>query len=167
MTRRNAREGGAMVTLEGSCSCGKVSFSVRSHTPDPYMRCYCSICRKTAGGGGYAINVMGVADTMKVRGRRHITVYRARIDGERSSARRHFCKHCGSALWVFDPHWPELVHPMASAIDKGLRKPKSTVHIMLDSKANWVTPERGGRRFREYPALSIEDWHRRNGRWVR
>jgi len=21
------------------------------------MRCYCSICRKTAGGGGYAINL--------------------------------------------------------------------------------------------------------------
>ena len=42
--------------LEGSCRCGAISFSVGSHTPYPYQRCYCSICRKNAGGGGYAIN---------------------------------------------------------------------------------------------------------------
>ena len=154
-----------MVTLEGSCACGKVSFTLRSHTPDPYMRCYCSICRKTDGGGGYAINVMGIADTLKLRGKQHISVWRATIDGKRSEARRHFCKHCGSALYITDPHWPELIHPHASAIDKGLRTPKSVVHIMLGSKADWVTPERGGKRFRNYPDLSIEDWHRKNKRW--
>ena len=37
--------------LAGSCSCGAVKFTVASQTPYPYMRCYCSICRKTAGGG--------------------------------------------------------------------------------------------------------------------
>ena len=45
--------------LEGSCHCGAVHFTVESHTPYPFLRCYCSICRKTAGGGGYAINIMG------------------------------------------------------------------------------------------------------------
>jgi hypothetical protein len=52
--------------LEGSCRCGAISFSVDSHTPYPYQRCYCSICRKSAGGGGYAINIMGLADTLKL-----------------------------------------------------------------------------------------------------
>lgn len=37
--------------IEGSCYCGRVTFNVVSHTPYPYMRCYCSMCRKTAGGG--------------------------------------------------------------------------------------------------------------------
>ena len=55
--------------LEGSCRCGAISFSVDSHTPYPYQRCYCSICRKSAGGGGYAINIMGLADTLKVKGK--------------------------------------------------------------------------------------------------
>jgi hypothetical protein len=36
--------------LEGSCRCCAISFSVDSHTPYPYQRCYCSICRKSAGG---------------------------------------------------------------------------------------------------------------------
>ena len=55
--------------LKGSCHCGAVRFSLRSETPYPYMWCYCSICRKTAGGGGYAINIMGRADTLKVKGK--------------------------------------------------------------------------------------------------
>src|SRR5881409_20559 len=65
--------------LAGSCHCGAVKFSLDSHTPYPYMRCYCSICRKTAGGGGYAINIMGDAATLKVRGLENVSIYRARI----------------------------------------------------------------------------------------
>ena len=55
--------------LEGSCHCGAVKFSLDSHTPYPYMRCYCSICRKTAGGGGYAINIMGETKSLQAQGR--------------------------------------------------------------------------------------------------
>ena len=65
--------------LKGSCHCGAVKFTVDSHTPQPFMRCYCSICRKTAGGGGYAINIMGETATLKVTGARNVGVYRARI----------------------------------------------------------------------------------------
>src|SRR3954463_6175961 len=94
--------------LEGSCRCGAVSFSVESHTPHPYQLCYCSICRKTAGGGGYAINLMGDASTLKVTGRESLGVYQAEIADEdgrckRSEAQRHFCTRCASALWLFGP----------------------------------------------------------------
>src|SRR5216683_691308 len=88
------------IRLEGSCRCGAVRFSFDSHTPYPYQRCYCSICRKSAGGGGYAINIMGVADTLKVEGRRAIRVWHAVIDGVPGSAARHFCRHCGTPRWV-------------------------------------------------------------------
>lgn len=44
--------------LQGSCRCGGVRFSCLSKTPVPYMRCYCSICRKVSGSGGFAINIM-------------------------------------------------------------------------------------------------------------
>jgi hypothetical protein len=54
--------------LEGSCHCGAVSFRVESETPYPYQACYCSICRKTAGGGGYAINLGADANTPGGRG---------------------------------------------------------------------------------------------------
>jgi hypothetical protein len=106
--------------LEGSCRCGAISFSVDSHTPYPYQRCYCTICRKSAGGGGYAINIMGVADTLKVKGKSVLGVWNAPIDGYKGSTDRHYCKRCGTPLWVSDEQWPELVHPFASAIDTEL-----------------------------------------------
>jgi hypothetical protein len=153
--------------LEGSCHCGAVRFSLESATPQPYMRCYCSICRKTAGGGGYAINLGGDAESLRVEGEDNLTIYRVRAAGEAelSSARRHFCKHCGSALWAFDPGWPELVHPFASAIDTPLPVPPERVHILLDSKANWVQVPEGPaeRHFAGYPEDSIAGWHDKHG----
>lgn len=159
--------------LEGSCRCGAVHFSVMSHTPYPYQLCYCSICRKTAGGGGFAINLMGDYKTLKVRGKKAIRIFHAEIedaDGrcEKSSGQRHFCSKCATALWLYDPQWPELVHPFASAIDTKLPVPPSKVHLMLRYRAPWVKPDfgRGDARFREYPKLSIEEWHRRRGLWI-
>ena len=128
--------------LEGSCRCGAVSFSVDSHTPYPYQRCYCSICRKSAGGGGYAINIMGVADTLIVKGNSALGVWNAPIDGHKGSADRHYCKHCGTPLWVSDEQWPELVHPFASAIDTELPRAPSSVHLLLRDKASWVGSNR-------------------------
>ncbi len=157
--------------LKGSCHCGGVTFTVQSPHPYPFNLCYCSICRKTAGGGGYAINLSGHYKTLKVRGRKNISVYRARIpDAETgrttlSTGQRHFCKRCASALWLWDPQWPELVHPFASAMDTDLPLPPERTHLMLASKANWVPVAAGPRdkKFDEYPEESIAQWHQRLG----
>jgi hypothetical protein len=159
------------VKLSGSCHCGGVSFSVDSHTPYPFMRCYCSICRKTQGGGGYAVNIMGDAPTLKVRGMRNVSVYRAKLGSpraqprKRSEARRHFCAKCGSALWVADPRWPQWVYPFASAIDTPLPTPPGHVELMLDFAAPWAEVGRGRKytKFGRYPEESIEEWHARRG----
>ncbi len=151
--------------LDGSCHCGAVRFSLDSETPYPFMHCYCSICRKTAGGGGYAINIMGRAETLQVRGKDKLSVYQARMGDELSPCRRHFCRVCGSALWISDPRWPDWVYPQASAIDTPLPRPPELVHLMLKFAAPWVeVPEgHGSAVFQEYPDISIEDWHRQRG----
>jgi hypothetical protein len=155
--------------LEGSCRCGAVKFALDSHTPYPYQLCYCSICRKTAGGGGYAINIMGSYDSMKITGKRAKRVYQAEIDGHTSSAERNFCPRCAAALWLYDESWPELVHPFASAIDTALPKPPSKVHLMLRYKPDWVVPQVGRKDqcFDEYPQQSIEDWHKSRKLWIK
>lgn len=151
--------------LQGSCHCGAVTFELESSHPYPYQRCYCSICRKTAGGGGYAINLGGEYPTLKVEGESNVSVYHAVIDGEESPGERHFCSRCGSALWVYDPRWPELVHPFASAIDTPLPVPPERVHLLLDSKANWVEPDirPDDQSFDQYPQESLAQWHERRG----
>ncbi len=157
--------------LEGSCHCGAVRFSLESSTPVPFMLCYCSICRKTGGGGGYAINIMGLAATLQVQGRDEVRVYRALLDGPGrkegrvSEGRRHFCGRCGSALWMADPHWEQWVWPLASAIDTPLPAPPERVHLMENHRPAWAEGPTGpsDAHFGEYPEDSIEAWHRKRG----
>lgn len=139
--------------------------------PYPFNLCYCSICRKTAGGGGYAINLGGDFQTLQVDGKSNISVYQVRITdpetGElsQSPAKRYFCKSCGSALWVWDPRWPELVHPFASAIDTKLPDPPEHTHLMTGSKTSWVAinADPQDKIFDQYPDESLAQWHQRLG----
>ena len=158
--------------LEGSCHCGAVRFSVEAQSPVPFMHCHCSICRKTAGSGGYGINLGADATTLRVSGQEHVAIYHAalREAGKRtrhSEAGRHFCRLCGSALWLWDPGWPELVHPHASAIDTPLPKPPEVFEIGLAWAPSWVdVPGGPGHvQFQHMPDVSLEDWHKRHGLW--
>ena len=83
--------------------------------------------------------------------------------------KRHYCKRCGTPLWVSDEQWPELVHPFASAIDTELPQAPSSVHLLLRDKPSWVEPQIGPNDdcFEGYPKLSIEDWHKKHGLWVK
>ncbi|MCH8075543.1 MAG: GFA family protein [SAR324 cluster bacterium] len=152
--------------LEGSCHCQAVRFSLESKTPYPFMVCYCSICRKTGGGGGYAINIMGLAATLRVEGMEHTGTYRALTEaGEESLNHRHFCASCASALWISNPSYAQWVYPFASAIDTPLPSPPRRERIMENYRPQWTRSgdESGDGHFPEYPPMGIEDWHRQNG----
>lgn len=154
--------------LHGSCHCTKVSFALESAHPYPFNVCYCSICRKTAGGGGYAINLGGEAASLTVTGEAFISVYRAMFADANgvvsaSPCERRFCNACGSALWVWDPRWPDLIHPFASALDTPLPLPAERTHLMVAYKPDWVALQQreGDQCFDEYPLESIAEWHQR------
>ena len=151
--------------LEGSCHCGAVKFTVQSHEPVPFMRCYCSICRKTAGTGGFAINLGADHRTLQVTGGENLAVYQARLDDrQRSTGQRNFCKLCGTALWLYDPTWPDLVHPHAGAVDTELPRPPDVTHMMLEFKPDWVDAHvrPADQTCDDYPKESLADWHRRH-----
>jgi len=100
---------------------------------------------------------MGLADTLKVKGKTALGVWNAPIDGR-----------CGTPLWVSDDQWPELVHPFASVIDTELPKAPSSAHLLMRDKASWVEPQIGPNDncFDGYPELSIEEWHKKHGLWI-
>jgi hypothetical protein len=156
--------------LKGSCHCRAVRFTLQSDSPVPFMHCHCSICRKTAGSGGYAINLGGDAASMKVSGEQNVTRFHALIREPgrrttRSPAWRHFCARCGSPLWLWDPRWPELIHPHASAIDTPLPRPPQVVEAALAHAATWVDVPKGSGHVhcRQWPGESLRQWHQRHG----
>jgi hypothetical protein len=155
--------------LEGSCQCGKVTFSVESETPVPFLFCFCSICRKT-GGSAFGCNVMGIRDTLRVTGRRSLRAYHARVrdPGKRttvSEASRWFCTSCGSHVYITDDRWPKGVWPYVSAIDTPLPEPERPVSMMTRFKPAWVPSWMlsHGPTHARYPALSIAAWHEGEG----
>jgi hypothetical protein len=161
-----------VMKLEGSCDCGSVRFSVETDTPYPYNRCYCSICRKTAGGGGYAINIMARADTLRTTGKGNLAVYRAAKNDRESyeedglsPSHRNFCSKCGSALWVQSTDYPDFIYPFASAIDTPLPEAPESTHLMLAHKPPWVAVNAADHdaRFDFYPDIGIEQWHKKRG----
>ncbi|MDD9934811.1 MAG: GFA family protein [Myxococcales bacterium] len=155
--------------LEGSCACGAVRFRLQSAEPVPFQRCYCSICRKLGGGGGYLINIGGEASTLEVDGGAAVQVFHANVERDgravRSKHGRHFCRECGAHLWAAHADWPELVHPVAGAIDSELPRPPEHRHMMVGSKASWVTVEGTGQdsAFDAYPDCSLAEWHAARG----
>ncbi|RYZ56546.1 MAG: GFA family protein [Proteobacteria bacterium] len=156
--------------LKGSCHCQAVVYECESNDYLPYQLCYCSICRKTQGGGGYTINLSADARTLKIhKGRKAIGSYNALVLNEetgrrkKSSGERKFCMKCASALWLFDPSWPDLIHPFASSIDSELPPAPEHTHVMMEFKMAWVKPHalKKDQKFKLYPKESIAEWHDR------
>jgi hypothetical protein len=157
------------ILLEGSCQCGKVRFSVESETPVPFLFCFCSICRKT-GGGPFGCNIMGIRDTLTVRGRRSLRAYHARVRerGRRtmiSRAQRWFCAACGSHLYLTDARWPAGVWPNVAAIDTPLPVPAHPISMMTRFRPAWVPRWMlaHGEVHPRYAGVSIAGWHEREG----
>ena len=115
------------------------------------------------------INLGGDHRTLEIEGKEHVKIFRARVerDGQlvHSKHERHFCGECGCHLWAWHPNWPDLVHPVASAIDTALPRPPKLVHIWTSSAPAWVDLRLGDddEVFEGYPNTSLADWHERNG----
>lgn len=64
---------------------------------------------------------------------------------------------------MYDPEWPELIHPFASVIDSELPKAPEHTHLMLDFKPKWVEVDKKkkDKMFKRYPKESIKEWHQR------
>ena len=155
--------------LEGSCACGDVMFVVESQTPYPYRYCYCKRCRKTQGGIGAQVSVLAVADTLVIQGREHISVFEIKSAPEPNAPATdislHFCKGCGSHLFMTQALWPDDVYLSASAVDTPLPIPPEIYHVNVGEAAAWINVPAGAGHihFEELERESPIEWHRRHG----
>lgn len=70
-------------------------------------------------------------------------------------------------LWLYDPTFPDLVHPFASSVDTELPEAPNMVCIFESEKPAWAKWPKGQKTvYKEYLDQSLEDWHRLNGVYV-
>jgi hypothetical protein len=82
-----------MSTLQGSCLCGAVTFTLAEpEPPTAASACHCTQCRKQSEHCFASANVPKTA--VAVSGAEHLTWYRSS-----EKVRRGFCSTCGS--WLF------------------------------------------------------------------
>ena len=112
---------------KGSCNCGAVNYEIAGEIR-PVVACHCSQCRKQTGHYFAATNCKD--DQIVIKGADNITWYAAS-----DSAKRGFCKHCGSALF-WKPEGRDDVSILAGSID-GATGLKLVEHIFVADKGDY------------------------------
>ncbi|KAI8872650.1 hypothetical protein GQ42DRAFT_65318 [Ramicandelaber brevisporus] len=143
-----------MRKFEGSCACGSVHYTAETDTPAPYLKCYCSICRKSAGSGGYAVFIRTLGSKFNITsGHASIGHYRAAKDSslpkdkqELFPLSRSYCTECGTYLFFrhFENREEGEVYLFASSIDNVKDVPVAPVsyHIFLAGAPEWAKPDK-------------------------
>jgi len=118
-------------TLNGSCLCGQVQYSVTTEIDDFYL-CHCQQCRKITGSA-FASNILTKpVDVLWVSGSEKVK--RFDYPGKRTFTKV-FCTECGSGLPYLNEKGSALVIPAGSLDDTPVIKP--TNNIFWDDRAQW------------------------------
>jgi hypothetical protein len=145
--------------LEGSCHCRKVKFTVESGRAGSVHAVLLLDLPQDRRGRRLRDQPRRVARSMKVTGKRHLRIYRARLANEGgtgarlSTARRYFCAiaaaRCGRGI----RRGPSSCTRTPAPSTPRFPLPPESVHCLVGSKAPWVKVEGGADdpRFDEYP----------------
>ena len=134
--------------LTGSCLCGFVTFEVAGPARD-IIACHCGQCRKQSGHHVAATQVKK-AD-LTVTGAENLTWFSAS-----DSARRAFCRNCGSHLF-WEPADGDTVSIFAGSLDAptGL---KLTAHIFVADKGDYYEITDGAKQFEGSSRAAQKEW---------
>jgi hypothetical protein len=119
-------------TLNGSCLCGAIRYSVRTHVTE-LRACHCTNCQKISGSGGTVNAIIPSKDFYIVQGTPKR--YTKAADSGRV-LHRYFCADCGAAIYSQREIAPERVVVRAGAFDNPPPM-KLTAHIWTKSARNW------------------------------
>ena len=97
-----------MKTYNGSCSCSKVTFEVRTELTR-ISKCNCSICNKK----GIIHHVVDQNQFNLISGKDNLSLYQFGT----MRAKHYFCKHCGIHLFNNPRTYPEKVSVNVNCLD--------------------------------------------------
>jgi hypothetical protein len=123
-----------MGKLDGSCLCGKVTYSCEGE-PLANAICHCTECQRQTGSS-FSMIVAVPRDALKVEGDSLSSFTTVGTDSG-SKVARHFCRECGSPIVSLSEGTPELAFIKAGTLnDKSWYEPQ--MQVWCDSAQPWV-----------------------------
>lgn len=120
-------------TMEGRCLCGKLSYSVDAPA-DWVTVCFCRFCQRATGGSGM-IEPIFPREAFHLR-TGEPAVYDHVSGGSGKLVHVHFCRDCGTKLWLTFERWPDRLGLYSGALDNPddiQMTPENTKFIFLEA----------------------------------
>lgn len=122
-----------MDTHAGQCLCGQLRYEVR-RPPIRVTICYCRFCQRATGSIGMVEPIFEAADFAVLAG--EDTVYALPSGGSGKRIDVHFCRDCGTKLFLTFERFPTVVGVYGGTFDDPdwyERSPENTKHIFLNA----------------------------------
>lgn len=103
-----------MARITGECLCGNIRYLMAS---DPVRTtvCYCKFCQRATGAAQMILAVFPRTDLSFVRGKPGVYVHISEGSGKEMCV--HFCKECGTKLYLNFERWPDIVGLYSGTLD--------------------------------------------------
>ena len=123
-------------SVEGSCLCGAVRFSVR--LPSLFCgHCHCTMCQRNHGAGYVTWFAVTRSNFSISAGDGELVRFASSDHGTRS-----FCGRCGSSLFCESTHHADQVDIVLANMHGAIDRPPQ-MHFYFDDRAAWVSVEDG------------------------
>jgi hypothetical protein len=124
-----------MAKLDGSCLCGKVTYSSEAE-PVATAACHCTDCQKQTGTA-FSVIVAVPREALRIDGEEHIGAFTTVGTDTGKEVSRRFCRECGSPVFSFADIMPQLAFIKAGTLDDtSWLDPQ--MHVWTDSAHEWI-----------------------------
>lgn len=120
-----------MIPREGRCLCGRIRFAL-SRPPTRVTVCHCKFCQR-ATGSAYMVEPIFDRDALTPLSG-EVAVYDHVSSGSGKIVHIHFCRDCGTKLWLSFDRFPDVVGVYAGTFDEPCWfpiDPEISKHIFL------------------------------------
>lgn len=116
-------------SLSGACSCGSVKYHVAADLRR-LVNCHCNMCRKM-NGSAFSSYAVIPHKALALSGEENMVQYHVT-----ESARKHFCKKCGTPLFNVNVKYPAVCMLYLGSLGSADHAP--SVNVFCESMLGWV-----------------------------
>ncbi len=118
-------------TMTGACLCGAVQYQLNQPVK-AVANCHCNTCKKISGAAFQTVVIVDRDAFEITAGKETLSSYQMT-----ENARKHFCRNCGSAVYVLHKKFPaSCLLQLGSLSDPTAVQP--TINVFCETMLPWV-----------------------------